>query len=444
VDATRPEVANGAGFDRSMQQNQDDNPVLGAIMNRNAPPAPSVAPAPRQFSDATASDLSGLLGMGYLTDERVMVADASGAVGIGLRGGSLKLTADPGDSQPEDDYLRSQLNARRSANDDLANAIADLKGRLFNDQLQEQTQKINAERQQFGVTDSQALSAQILGGLHGIAAFGFDSINGTVRAIGNVTLGLGDFLTLGVNHDNPTIRQANIENGALLSGLYKAVTSPREAMTNAFESIAAREASAKALDAAGRYEAAAAIRSQTVASIAAPLLGGVGGMVRRRGITSNAIGDPFVPPQTGAEVRVVRFGNGDAVYTLDKETGATLAIAGKITGFHPGRVKATPPDPIGGLKPGDHRGHMIPEGGVDNPAYVNTPLNIISEAPSSNLGLKRSLDYQASKLAQRNPNSEVIMYGLKQPGTYSLRPNAVTYYVTADNILVTAMSILNP
>jgi hypothetical protein len=297
VDATRPEVANGAGFDRSMQQNQDDNPVLGAIMNRNAPPAPSVAPAPRQFSDATASDLSGLLGMGYLTGERVMVADASGAVGIGLRGGSLKLSVDPSDSQPEDDYLRSELKARRSADDDLANAIAELKGRLFNDELQAQTQRINAQRQQFEVTDSQALSSQILGGLHGIAAFGIDSLNGTVRAIGNVTLGLGDFLTLGVNHDNPTIQQANIENRALLSGLYNTVTSPRETMTNGFEAIAAREAQARALDASRNYAAAAALRANTASGVAATVLG-VGGSIK--GVSATVTG-------TAAETNYILF-----------------------------------------------------------------------------------------------------------------------------------------
>ena len=43
-------------------------------------------------------------------------------------------------------------------------------------------------------------------------------------------------------------------------------------------------------------------------------------------------------------------------------------------------------------------GHLIPEGGVDNPEFVNIPENIISESAVSNLDLKNILDLKASEI----------------------------------------------
>ena len=84
---------------------------------------------------------------------------------------------------------------------------------------------------------------------------------------------IGDILTFGVNHDNPTIQQAWIEQGALASGVIQAITSPRETLTNVFEGIANREAQAEALDAEGRYGEAASVRSQTTSEVASAVLG---------------------------------------------------------------------------------------------------------------------------------------------------------------------------
>lgn len=97
---------------------------------------------------------------------------------------------------------------------------------------------------------------------------------------------------------------------------------------------------------------------------------------------------------------------------------------------------------MGGRLPGEHRGHLIPEGGVDNPTYVNHKYNLVSEAPKSNLGLKKTLDSLASKVAAAAPQSEVKF--IAQPiRTTNTRPIATSYYVTESGILHTAMSILN-
>lgn len=142
-------------------------------------------------------------------------------------------------------------------------------------------------------------------------------------------------------------------------------------------------------------------------------------------------------------VRRLDFNNGEAVYTIDEATGLTLRAEGQITGPHRLRIKGQPDDPLGGLVPGEHRGHLIPEGGVDNPAFVNLEENIISETAASNLGLKKSLDYQASKLAAQNPGT-VVKY-VSEPIRFgdAIRPSAVTHYVTKDDEVFGAVSILN-
>ena len=130
-------------------------------------------------------------------------------------------------------------------------------------------------------------------------------------------------------------------------------------------------------------------------------------------------------------------------YIVDKTTALPLQADGLISGPHPGRRKGSLPEPVGGRTAGEHRGHLIPEGGVDNTAFVNNKYNLISEARSSNLGLKKSLDLEASRLAVQNPNSEVRLIAQPVREIGQPRPFAVSYYVTQDGKLVRGLSILN-
>jgi hypothetical protein len=95
-------------------------------------------------------------------------------------------------------------------------------------------------------------------------------------------------------------------------------------------------------------------------------------------------------------------------YSLNK-LKATVRAEGEITGSHPLRGKGYRPDPVGGLVLGEHRGHLIPEGGVHNPKLVNARKNIITEAAASNLGPKKIIEDYAIRLADQNPESTIQM-----------------------------------
>jgi len=101
-------------------------------------------------------------------------------------------------------------------------------------------------------------------------------------------------------------------------------------------------------------------------------------------------------PEPPAHVKVSK--RGDALYYQD-EAGLTVRARRTIEGPYPGRGKGYRPEPPGGRSPGHHRGHLIPENAVAEPADVNVPENIISEAPGSNLGPKKSLEYRAARTA---------------------------------------------
>lgn len=141
--------------------------------------------------------------------------------------------------------------------------------------------------------------------------------------------------------------------------------------------------------------------------------------------------------------QTLSLGGGHAIYTIDEVSGLTMRAEGTVTGPHPGRGKGKLPEPIGGRLSGEHRGHLIPEGGVDYPHLVNIPQNLISEAPGSNLGLKKIYDLKASRIAAENPNSTVrfISEPIRKVG--DVRPFAVSHYITIDGRTVEAVSIFN-
>ncbi|MEW6363639.1 MAG: RHS repeat-associated core domain-containing protein, partial [Acidobacteriota bacterium] len=132
----------------------------------------------------------------------------------------------------------------------------------------------------------------------------------------------------------------------------------------------------------------------------------------------------------------------DVSYVVD-DAGLTVRAEGRITGPHRGRGKGYRPEPVGERVPGEHRGHLIPEGGVDQPGLVNVCENIISETAASNLGPKKVLDNLVSRIAAENPNSvvRVIAEPLRRVG--ETRPFAVTYWIEKDGVRVTGQTILN-
>ncbi len=125
------------------------------------------------------------------------------------------------------------------------------------------------------------------------------------------------------------------------------------------------------------------------------------------------------------------------------DVGLTTRAEGVISGSHPLRGKGYRPEPAGGRALGDHRGHLIPEAGVDNPRLVNVRENIISEAPGSNLGPKRVIENYAIRLADQNPKSTIQMILEPQRISGQTRPFAVTVWVTQDGNIVQGVSIFN-
>jgi hypothetical protein len=194
VGATRPEVADGAGFDRSLDQGEKENPLVSAVMNRNRDQQYVFA---HRFVVADEGVMSDALSpteeafVGAVQDTLRLSGqqgDENTALRLQVRSDMQRVDAElPGITEMHPEASPDTLRAAT------ARAMG-LGGSLFQDNLIRQTDGIDQILRSTQMSGSQVLSSQILGGLHGIAAFGFDSINGTVRAIGNVTLGLGDFL----------------------------------------------------------------------------------------------------------------------------------------------------------------------------------------------------------------------------------------------------------
>ena len=134
---------------------------------------------------------------------------------------------------------------------------------------------------------------------------------------------------------------------------------------------------------------------------------------------------------------------GNQKYTID-EQGRTVKAEGVIDGSHKGRKKKYVPEPAGGRDVGDHRGHMIPEGGVDDVKSVNVKPNVVSESPQSNLGLKKKFDLKASRTKDQFPDSKVTTEHTPQYKGNDTRPHAVTHTLKKDGTTVESLSVLNP
>jgi len=134
---------------------------------------------------------------------------------------------------------------------------------------------------------------------------------------------------------------------------------------------------------------------------------------------------------------------GNQKYTID-EQGRTVKAEGVIDGSHKGRKKKYVPEPAGGRDVGDHRGHMIPEGGVDDVKSVNIKPNVVSESPQSNLGLKKKFDLKASRTKDQFPESKVTTKHTPHYKGNDTRPHAVTHTLKKDGTTIESLSVLNP
>lgn len=121
---------------------------------------------------------------------------------------------------------------------------------------------------------------------------------------------------------------------------------------------------------------------------------------------------------------------GGATYVVNAE-GLTIEATVTIEGPHPGREKGSLPDPKGGLVPGEHRGHMGPEGGVADPRMTNLVENLISEAAHSNLSPKKKFDNLASKVGAALPGRvKTRSKPVRKPGV--ARPEEMIHELVVD------------
>jgi hypothetical protein len=108
-----------------------------------------------------------------------------------------------------------------------------------------------------------------------------------------------------------------------------------------------------------------------------------------------------------------------------------------------GRVKGPRPEPPGGLVPGEHRGHRIPEGTAAHPELVNVPENMASEAAGSNLGPKKSFDNLLARLKAANPSSNIYSKHRNLFKADEMRPYAAEHIIVKDGQVIHQVVIPN-
>jgi hypothetical protein len=133
---------------------------------------------------------------------------------------------------------------------------------------------------------------------------------------------------------------------------------------------------------------------------------------------------------------------GGATYVVEA-SGATVEATVTIEGPHPGREKGALPDPAGGLVPGEHRGHMGPEGGVADPRVTNVVENLISEAARSNLSPKKKFDNLVSKVAAALPGRVKTRSTPIRSRRGVLRPDSMLHEIVVDGKVLYKVTIPN-
>jgi hypothetical protein len=132
-------------------------------------------------------------------------------------------------------------------------------------------------------------------------------------------------------------------------------------------------------------------------------------------------------------------------YVIDQLTGRSEFSTGRVVGRHPKRDKGSLPKFLGGAKPGDHKGHGIPEGGVENPDLVNVLPNIVPQEGTTNVSHKKVFENQVIDYADTHPSETVhTVHERFYPGPTDLRPEGETHYMVVDGAVIAAVTIENP
>jgi hypothetical protein len=138
----------------------------------------------------------------------------------------------------------------------------------------------------------------------------------------------------------------------------------------------------------------------------------------------------------------VKKGGFDVLLNSD---GLPARVDARIVGSHPGRGKGYRPEVLGGRAKGHHRGHLAPENGVEasDLPLVNSKLNLISEASTSNLSAKKVFENRLLELADANPNSSVRIISEVHRIPNDPVPKYVMHYIALDGKIIRAALIKN-
>lgn len=134
---------------------------------------------------------------------------------------------------------------------------------------------------------------------------------------------------------------------------------------------------------------------------------------------------------------------GGATYLVTSPEIGTVEATVSMEGPHPGRRKGHLPDPVGGLVPGEHRGHMGPEGAVADPRVTNVVENLISEAEHSNLSPKKKFDNLITKVAVALPDRVKSRSRPQRSDPNSPRPDYMIHEIVVDGQVVYRVVIPN-
>jgi hypothetical protein len=260
------------------------------------------------------------------------------------------------------------------------------------------------------------LMYSLLGATAGTGASFGDMALGLARLGNNTLLQVGDFLTLGLNHDHPVMQQVWAEQRAVGSAIVNVLTNPVETTTDMIEAVA------------NRYDAAAAQTSDYERSFGygrlfndvgqgaigvgsglrtAGQLGGVGlrstaGAIDAFGnAVSEGIGNALRPYTTGPVGAVAaRY---ETAYNFYTQSGYSVdATLGHLSG-----IDFSQPVGLTKLMPGESYGQYVLNGNVGNYfALPGTPIDTLGIYPAG-----RSLGFftpSESLSALRSTAADVI------------------------------------
>ena len=108
---------------------------------------------------------------------------------------------------------------------------------------------------------------------------------------------------------------------------------------------------------------------------------------------------------------------------------------GIVKGAHRGRKKGALPEVAGGRNPGHHRGHLVPENYVEEPKLFNIKNNLISEAPRSNLSVKKRFENLLKSITAENPGAVIRFISVPKRRPGQVVPFAVSHYITVDGVV---------